>query len=117
MARMAGLRCRAGEKDKAEDEAEAALALFDGSREEIISVYWARTLRPLAEAYETMGDRSASLAMYKKVVEEGAKNPNARPRAVDLSATLSSMALHGVEPDTDLWNRLVQIHDKLGDPW
>ncbi len=111
------LRFRAGDRQKARTDADALLALFDSQSDKIVNIYRAGTLRPLAEAYQSMGDTAAALAVYKRAVEEGVENPNSRPRAEDLSATCLSMALHGVEPDAELWTSIRQINDGLGDPW
>ena len=111
------LRFRAGNRQKARTDADALLALFDSQRDKIVNIYRAGALRPLAEAYQSMGDTAVALAVYKRAVEEGVENPNSRPRAEDLSATCCSMALHGVEPDAELWIRGRQINDGLGDPW
>ncbi len=107
----------AGDGQNARKEADAMLALFNSHRDKIVNIYRAGALRPLAEAYQSMGDTAAALAVYKRTVEEGVENPNSRPRAEDLSATCCSMALHGVEPDAELWTRIRQINDTLGDPW
>ncbi|MFO0984302.1 MAG: hypothetical protein U1E76_21695 [Planctomycetota bacterium] len=117
MARLAGLRCRAGDAAAARREADAALQLFDASRDRIVDIARAGALRPVAEAYQVMGDTAAALAVYRRAVEEGARNPNARPRAEDLCATCCSMALLGVEPDARLHARMLQIHGALGQPW
>lgn len=111
------LRFRAGDRQKAGTDADALLALFDSQRDKIVNVDRAGALRPLAETYQLMGDTAAALAVYKRAVEEGVENPNSRPRAEDLSATCLSMALHGTEPDVELWNRIRQINEGLGDPW
>jgi len=111
------LRFRAGDRQKAGTDADALLVLFDSQRDKIVNIYRAGALRPLAEAYRLMGDTAAALAVYKRAVEEGVENPNSRPRAEDLSATCLSMALHGTEPDAELWNRIRQINEGLGDPW
>jgi hypothetical protein len=117
VARLAELRWRAGEEQAAHIEADAALASYDAERERIVDIYRAGTLRPLAEAFQTMGDGAAALALYKRCVEEGVVNPNSRPRADDLSATCCSMALRGVPPDAALWSRLTEVAGKLGNPW
>ncbi len=117
IARMAILRYRAGDEGKARSEADAALAMFDAARDRIVNIYRAGTLRPLAEAYRSMGDTAAALTVYKRAVEEGVENPNSRPRAEDLSATCCSMALHAVEPDAELWARLREVFEGLGQPW
>lgn len=115
--KLVGLRFRAGDRQKARTDADALLALFDSQRDKIVNIDRAGALRPLAEAYQSMGDTVTALAVYKRAVEEGVENPNSRPRAEDLSATCLSMALHGIEPDAELRARIRQICKGLGDPW
>lgn len=117
MARLAGLRHRAGDLEKARIAVDTARSLFDSEGEGIVNIYRAEALRPVAEAYQSMGETAAALAVYKTAIEAGIVNPNSRPRAEDLAATCRSMALHGVEPDVDLWSRMRQIHAGLSDPW
>ena len=117
VARLATLRYRAGDQDQARSDCGAALALFATERESIVNIDRAETLCSPAEAYQAMGDAAAALAVYKQAVEQGVVNPNSRPRAEDLSATCLSMALHGAEPDAELWNRIRQIRAGLGQPW
>ena len=117
MSKLVTLRFRAGDRQKAGADADAMLALFDSQRDKIVNVDRAGALRPLAEAYQSMGNTATALAVYKRAVEEGIENPNSRPRAEDLSATCLSMALHKVEPDAELWTRIRQINEGLGDPW
>lgn len=69
----------------------------------------ARTLRPVAEGYAVLGDRDKAHALYRRVVELGAVNPNIRPRVSDITATCVSMALHGIEPDKKLLSTIKQI--------
>ena len=116
-ARLAGLRHRAGGQQEARKDLDSGLALYDAQRGEIVDIYRAGVLRPLAEAYQSMGDQAASLKLYKRAIEEGAVNPNSRPRAEDLSATCCSMAIGGVEPDAELRARILHILGGLGDPW
>jgi tetratricopeptide (TPR) repeat protein len=116
-ARLAEHRAQLGDKHQARADADAALVWFDAVRQHMFDIERAAALRPLAEAYQAIGDAAAALAVYRRAVEEGAVNPNARPKAEDLSATCRSMALHGVEPDEALWTRLRQIHSALGPPW
>jgi hypothetical protein len=117
IARIIELQYRSGNKDEARSEADAALSYFNGKRDEIVDIWRAGALRPLAEAYHAMGDRSKALEVYGMAVEEGVQNVNSRPRAEDLSATCRSMALKVIEPDADLWSRMLQIYDELGQPW
>ena len=117
VARLAGLRFLCGEHDPAKADADAALALFDAERTKIVDIYRAKVLRSLAESYQTLGDTGDALRCYIRAVDAGVENPNSRPRADDLAATCASMAIHGVPPDGELWERLVAIGDKLGPPW
>lgn len=117
MAKLVGLRFRAGDIENARTDADTALALFNAQKSRIVNIYRAEALRPIAQAYQSMGDTEAALSVYKQVVEEGVKNPNSRPCAEDLSATCCSIALYAVEPDTELWRRIRQISEELGQPW
>ncbi len=116
-ARLAALRFQAKDEGTAKRELEEALATYDAQRETIVNVFRARTLCPLAEAYQALGEPTSALALYKRTVEEGSQNPNSRPRAEDLSATCLSMALRGVEPDAHLRKRLADLCSQLGEPW
>lgn len=116
-AQLVGLRFRAGDLQNARENAETLRALYNADGKKIVNIHRAQTLRPLAEAYQAMHDTDNALAVYKQAVEEGVENPNSRPRAEDLSATCCSMALAGVEPDAELWARMHQIREGLGQPW
>jgi len=116
-ARLAGLRHRAGEAERARAEADATLTAYRSDREKIENFRRGEALRPLAEAYATMGDKKASLAVYKTIAEEGSVNPNARARAENLAALCRSMARQRVEPDAELMARIKEIYDGLEDPW
>jgi tetratricopeptide (TPR) repeat protein len=117
MTQLATARHRAGDTEHARQQVQTALGVFDSERAAILGIDRAGTLRCIAETYRALGDTTTALAVYKRAVEEGADNPNARPRAEDLTATCCSMAQHGVEPDAELKARLAAICDKLGDPW
>jgi hypothetical protein len=116
-AKVAIARLLAGDKVKARADADALRSLFEAEGSKIVNVYRAGTIRPLAEAYQAMGDSAASLELYRRAVEAGVENPNSRPRAEDLAATCCSMALHGVQPDASLWSRIHTIQGGLGEPW
>lgn len=116
-ATLAAIRFESGDEQRARADADAALALYDARGETIVNMYRAAAVRPLAEAYKTMNDTAASLAVYRRALEAGVVNPNARPRAIDLAATCTSMAVHGVEPDADLGARIREIGHGLGPPW
>jgi hypothetical protein len=116
-AKVAVARFLAGDKVKAHADADASRALFGTEGRKIVNVYKAGAIRPLAEAYQAMGDSAASLELYRRAIEAGVENPNSRPRAEDLAATCCSMALHGVQPDASLWSRIHTIQGGLGEPW
>lgn len=108
---------RAGDPKRALREAQAIETLYEMRRKEIVNIDRAGTLRPLAEAYHALGNREAALKIYRSVIEEGVVNPNSRPRAEDLVATLCSLARHDVRPTPALMSRLQVIHAGLGTPW
>ncbi|HKC52932.1 MAG TPA: hypothetical protein VKF60_19250, partial [Myxococcota bacterium] len=116
-ARLGALRYRAGAREKGKGEVDGALAQFDAQRATIVDIYRAGALRPIAEAYQALGDRERALAVYERVVEEGLGNPNSRPRAEDLVATCLSLAKNGVELDEELAARLEKVCAGLGVPW
>lgn len=117
IAKLSAVRHRAGDKKGARRNVDAALAMYNSERDKIVNIYCSGALRSVAEAYASLGDTAAALALYRRAVEAGVENPNSRPRADDLSATCISLALHGVEPDAELWDRLRQVCEDLGDPW
>lgn len=116
-ASLVEVRFRCGDTEKARTDADAMRARFDAEGEQIVDIDRAETLNPLAEAYQSMGDTPSALAIYRRAVEEGVRNPNSKPRAQDLSATCCSMARSAVEPDAELRTRIRQLSGGLGPPW
>ena len=116
-ARVARAKARCGQREQALADLEAALSQFDASREQIVDIFRAQPLRAVAEAYAELGERDRALAVYLRAIEEGSRNPNARPRAEDLSATALSMASSGVEPDDAVAARLRAVRAGLAEPW
>jgi hypothetical protein len=112
-AELAQLRARADDPQGAREQANAAMSLFEKKKDQIQSYKRAAALRPVAEAYALVGDSSTALKTYRLTVEQGAINPNIRPRTEDLSETCASMAVHAIEPDAQLWNRMTQIREGL----
>jgi tetratricopeptide (TPR) repeat protein len=117
VAKISELRHKAGDVGRAKIDADAVLVLFNDQKSEIVDIYRAQTLQLLGQAYQFMGDTKTALAVYKLAIEESVINPNSRPRAKDLSAICCSMALHAVEPDSELWMRINRISKELGQPW
>lgn len=112
-AKIAKLRYRCGDKKKALVDIDSLLELYQQKQETLLDIYHAETICPVAEGYQLMGNSEKSLFVYKKAVEGGAVNPNIRPRAEDISATCCSMALHSLEPDAELWEKIDQTNDGL----
>ena len=117
LGRLAKASQEAGSPDEATRLAAKAIEVFDAKRETIFDIYRAGALRPVAEAQVARGDRESAVAIYRRAIEEGLGNPNARPRAIDLSATCISMASSGVLPDEATAERLREIRGLLKDPW
>jgi tetratricopeptide (TPR) repeat protein len=116
MARLAALRFRAGDAAGL-SELQSAQTLFSERQSEIIDIYKAEALVPVAESYQAVGDLEAARTVYEQAIEAAVENPNNRPRAEDLSAICLSMAVNGVEPDAALWSRIHDIQAHFGDPW
>lgn len=116
-AQLATLRYRCGQEEEAEADLSGLIEEYDANRHLIGSFERAETLRPIAESYWEIGSQEESLAIYRRVIEEGAENPNARPRCQDLVASCVSMAVRGVQPDAAMWARIREIRDGLGHPW
>ncbi len=117
MAKLAGLRFQSDDRQNARNDANRMLALYHEHASSIVNIDRADVLRSLAETYQVLGDSMTSLSVYRQVIEEGMINPNSRPRAEDLSTTCCSMAILAVEPDSQLWTRIHQIREGLGQPW
>jgi len=116
-ASLARLRHDVGDAEGARAELAEAAARYEAERANIIEIYRAGALRPLAEAALALGDEPAARAFYLRALEEGAVNANARPRAEDLVATCLSLARHVVAPDPELWQRILAIRADLKAPW
>jgi tetratricopeptide (TPR) repeat protein len=117
LALIAQAKARSGDGEGCATQLEAAVARFDAGRADILDIDRARPLRAIAEAYAAAGETSKARAMYARAVEEGAVNPNARPRAEDLVATILSMVAAEVEPGAELAARMAAVREGLVAPW
>jgi hypothetical protein len=117
IARIARQYFNAGETGKAKTELGKAFETYQTEQNKILDIDRATTLRPIAEAYQVIGDSTTALKIYRMALEEGDQNPNSRPRAEDLSSTCLSMVLSKTEPDEVMWRRIHQIHNGLRAPW
>lgn len=116
-AEIAAARFVAGDAVKARTELDALAARYDGERDQIVDIWRAQALRALAEAYGVLGDEPARARAYARALDEGAVNPNGRPRVDDLVATCCSMARTGFEPDAELMERVERVRAGLVAPW
>ncbi len=117
IAKLAGIRFLADDKDRANEDLKKSLEMFDENHEKIINIDKAGILRSIAEAYRKTGDITLSRNIYERAIDAGIENPNSRPRAEDLSATCCSMALNKVKPDAELLIKIKKIEGALSDPW
>jgi len=106
-----------GERERARTEIESALEAFHEQIAAVPDVFRAEAMRPAAEALVAMGAVERAREVYASLLEEGARNPNARPRAEDLAESLASLARAGVVPDEAMWARIKAIREGLVDPW
>ena len=106
-----------GDAEAARAEIEAGLAGFQAGIDAVADVFRAEAMRPAAEALATMGAVDRAREVFAALIEEGAGNPNARPRAEDLALTAASLARAGIEPDEAMWARLRGIREGLVAPW
>ncbi len=116
-AKLVRLWTKVGEKERAQAEAQAALADWDKNLGLTLDIERARALLPMAEAYQNLGDIQAARKVYAQALDCAVINPNSRPRAEDLCGICLSMARCGVEPETGMWTRIRDICGRLGDPW
>jgi len=116
-ARLGAAFARAGDATRGEALLGSSLTLFGARRDEIPDVFRGDTLRPVAEALWRSGEREEALDVFRQLVEEGALNPNARPRAVDLVRTCCALATAGIQPDEPLLGRLRELSAGLVEPW
>lgn len=116
-ARIAELLHRAGDTQGAAALLDSALERYAAEEAQIVNIYRAGALRPVAEVLRRTGRDEAALDTYRRVLEAGMANPNSRPRLDDLAATCISLARTGCKPDAALRARIDEIAKGLGDPW
>ncbi len=114
---VARTRIRLGDRDGARKDLQRLRGEYAVHRNGIVDLRRGASLRALAEAYAELGERDRSLLLYAEALDAGALNPNARPRAEDLSATCLSMAVSRTEPTPEMLRRTQEIRASLADPW
>ena len=114
---VAKSRIRMGDTNAARVELQRLRAEFEARAETIVNLRRAASWRSLADGYQLLGDTEDAGRCHAAALDAGALNPNARPRADDLSATCVSMAVSGFMPSTELLLRIEHIRAGLADPW
>lgn len=115
--RLAGLRHRSGQDGRALLDGRELEARYAAARDEIVDIYRADCLVPLAEMRFAFGDVEAALAHYGDALTEALHNPNSRPRCDDLVTICCSLAVNGVAPGAELERRLREAAAVLWEPW
>jgi len=116
-AAVAACKARLGDAEAARKDLEAAMAAFDAGRAGIVDIYRAAPLRAVAGAFAELKDEPSARAVYLRALDEGAVNPNARPRATDLVETVVAMADAGVALDPATEAKVASIQAGLVAPW
>ena len=106
-----------GRTEDARADLKQALALFAERRDSIIDIYRAAPLRAIAVTQSKIGDRQDARDTFLRAIDEGTANPNARPRAEDLTETCLAMAVEDVDPGDAGRARIREIRSGLKDPW
>ena len=114
---LARAYAKAGEPDGAVQRVEDALRLFETQEKTILGIDRCDVLLPLAEALAVAGRGDHALEIYRRALELGAANPNARPRAHDLISVCCSLARMDASPGPELTDRIGEILVGLEDPW
>ena len=114
---VAKARIRMGDANAGRAELRRLRSEYEARAETIVNLRRAASWRALAEGYQLLGDTDDARHCYAAALDAGAINPNARPRAEDLSATCVSMAVSGFMPPTELLLRIEHIRAGLADPW
>jgi len=117
LARLGSLRFRTGSTSQGLGQLGAALGVFEAERYRVPDVFRGDALRPVAQAYMEVGEPENALSVYRKLVEEGALNPNSRPRAQDLVRTALALVHLNLRPDDALRSRIEELGRGLGEPW
>lgn len=118
-ARLAELEHSAGQTEAARARLRNAIERFDAAEKagDLIDIYMADALIPVAATYWKIGDEERSRELYLRASSAAILNPNSRPRCNDLVDLCISLAKTGVQPSDELAERMVRISDNLSDPW
>lgn len=113
LAELAEVRHLAGAQEQALQELNSANELFLTEQENIQTMFRGEALRPLAKAYNTLGQTQKAHDVYQLAFEQGFVNPNIRPRSMDFVANCISLAQSGIEPSKELMELIKNIHAEL----
>jgi hypothetical protein len=114
---VAKARAGLGDVEGARTALDAALTSYEARKKDIVDVFRARSPRALAEGFALIGDQAKAESCWLEALAAGTINPNSRPRAEDLSATLVAMARSGASLTPALRERITLCRKSLGEPW
>ena len=117
LARLAGLRHRAGQEERALSMLQGALAMFEAALPQIQDFRRTEVLLPVAEAHAVRRDQEQAVALYERCLTELSRNPNARVRTDDLVEVCCSMAKGEVAPGNEFLAQLQAAGEGMKDPW
>jgi hypothetical protein len=117
LARTGRLLALCGEAESARREIKAAESVFEDGQERIFDIDRCDALLPIFEAWRALGDMERAEAALARAIAAAGVNPNARPRAEDLVATLTLLARLGHEPSAPVHRALIDLREGLVDPW
>ena len=114
---VAKARAGLGDVEGARAALDTALTSYEARKKDIVDVFRARSPRALAEGFALIGDQAKAESCWLEALAAGTINPNSRPRAEDLSATLVAMARSGASLTPALRERITLCRKSLGEPW
>ena len=112
-AELAALKFKTGAEELAKEELDKIFDMFNAEGEKIVDMFRAEPLRKLAESYYQVGEREKSMLVYGLALAHGVKNPNIRPKAMDLTSTCCSLLVNRIELDEYLLTQIKEVYKDL----
>lgn len=115
--RVAWLQFLIGDEADARATLLAGLARYDELESRIQNFERSDALLPLAATYAEYGMKTDALALIDRCITLASVNPNARVRADDFSAILTTLVRVDLKPTAELDARLEKARRSLRAPW